>query len=138
MFDLQDAAYEGDIARVKEFLAGGARIDDADAQGSTALSYALVWGHYALTYLLLAEGGPCIDHIAHSELTVWNLLRSGVARRRSQKIEETGANGLSALLKVMVMLDDAPPFFISSLAPPHAEICTRGQQFRAQLPSYLE
>jgi hypothetical protein len=45
------------------------------------------------------------------------------------------------LLKVMVMLDDAPQFFLSLLTlltPHHAELYTRGRQHRAQLPSYLE
>jgi hypothetical protein len=42
------------------------------------------------------------------------------------------------LLKVMVMLEDAPAYFIDELSPQHAEICSRGRQLRAQLSSYLE
>jgi hypothetical protein len=38
----------------------------------------------------------------------------------------------------MVMLDDAPPAFVAKLSPAYAEIATRGRQYRAQLPSYLE
>jgi hypothetical protein len=47
---------------------------------------------------------------------------------------------LSSLFKVMVMLEVAPASFIASpwLSPQHKEICTRGRQLRAQLPSYLE
>jgi hypothetical protein len=45
---------------------------------------------------------------------------------------------LLSLLKVMVMLDDAPADFIAKLSPRSADICTRGRQLRAQLPSYLE
>jgi hypothetical protein len=45
---------------------------------------------------------------------------------------------LSSLLKVMVLLEDAPAGFIGLLSPQHVDICTRGQQLRAQLPSYLE
>jgi hypothetical protein len=44
---------------------------------------------------------------------------------------------LSALLKVMVMLEDAPATFIARLLPQHAELCRQGRQLRAQLPSYL-
>jgi hypothetical protein len=45
---------------------------------------------------------------------------------------------LSSLLKVMVMLDDAPAAFVATLSPHHAKLCARGCQLRAQLPSYLE
>jgi hypothetical protein len=38
----------------------------------------------------------------------------------------------------MVIIEDAPANFIASLLPQHSEICTRGRQLRAQLPSYLE
>jgi hypothetical protein len=48
------------------------------------------------------------------------------------------AADLSSLLKVMVMLDDAPHNSIAKLSPQHADICMRGRQFRAQLPCYLE
>ena len=45
---------------------------------------------------------------------------------------------LSSLLKVMVMLEDAPADFIARLSPHDAELCTRGRQSRAQLPSCRE
>jgi hypothetical protein len=38
----------------------------------------------------------------------------------------------------MVMLDDAPPAFMAKLSPAHAELTSRGRDFRSQLPSYLE
>jgi hypothetical protein len=41
------------------------------------------------------------------------------------------------LLKIMVMLEGAPADFTTQLSPQHAELCTRGQQLRAQLPSSL-
>ena len=44
---------------------------------------------------------------------------------------------LSSLLKIMVMLSDAPDDFIAKLSPAHAKLCTRGRVLRAQLPSYL-
>jgi hypothetical protein len=45
------------------------------------------------------------------------------------------------LLKVMVMLEDAPEYFTAELALQSnklAEIATRGRQLQAQLPSYLK
>jgi hypothetical protein len=42
---------------------------------------------------------------------------------------------LACLLKVMLMLDDAPPEFVANLSPVHAELT---RHLRAQLPSYLE
>jgi hypothetical protein len=54
--------------------------------------------------------------------------------------KEISSIGLSELLKVMVMLEDAPTAFIviPNLPPQYTDICTRGRQLRAQLPSYLE
>jgi hypothetical protein len=53
--------------------------------------------------------------------------------------DRSAAAELSSLLKVMVMLEDAPAGFVANLSPPHAEICMRGRhELRAQLPSYLE
>ena len=64
--------------------------------------------------------------------TVWNIMiLMGVMVESDE---------LSSLLKVIVMLEDAPADFIARprLSPQHADICTRGLQLRAQLPSYLE
>jgi hypothetical protein len=47
------------------------------------------------------------------------------------------ATEVSSLLRVMVMLEDAPIHFVAKLLPQHADICTRGWKLRAQLPSYL-
>jgi hypothetical protein len=138
MGDLWHAASEGDIARVKELLAGGANVDEADIRGATALSYALGGGHNPLAYFLLVEGRSCIGNIINGRYTIWDLLRFGFNQRRYRGVEEKDVNGLSALLKVMVMLDNAPHSFISVLTPFEAKICTRGRQLRAQLPSYLE
>jgi hypothetical protein len=45
---------------------------------------------------------------------------------------------LVSLLKILVMLDDAPPAFVAESSPANAEMTTRGRYFRVQLPSYLE
>jgi hypothetical protein len=138
MANLWKAARVGDIARVKELLAGGADVNEANHYVGTALSYALCKSHHSLAYFLLVEGGACIMKATHGRNTIWDLLLFGINRRRYHGVEETEVNGLSALLKVMVMLDDAPQYFITALTPQQAELCTRGQQLRAQLPSCLE
>jgi hypothetical protein len=56
----------------------------------------------------------------------------------SLKLEDADADALASLLKVMVLLADAPPDFVAKLSPVHAKLATRGRQLRAQLPSYLE
>jgi hypothetical protein len=45
---------------------------------------------------------------------------------------------VSSLLKVMVMLDDAPSIFIKRLRPHDAEIATKGLMYRRHLLFYLE
>jgi hypothetical protein len=45
---------------------------------------------------------------------------------------------LPALLKIMVMLDDAPDYFTEELLPQHGGLCPRDEQLWAQLPVYLE
>jgi hypothetical protein len=74
------------------------------------------------------EAGASINEVTNDGKSLWTLLHL------------TGADpvALVSLLKVMVMLGDAPPAFVAKLSPPHAEIITRGRYFRAQLPSYLE
>jgi hypothetical protein len=44
---------------------------------------------------------------------------------------------LTSLLKVMVLLDAAPPYF-AKLSPQNAEITVQGRQIRALRPLYLE
>jgi hypothetical protein len=66
-------------------------------------------------------------------LNVWRELPRNIVRYR-----RNGRAELSSLVKVMVMLEDAPSFFIDQLSPHDAELCTRGRELRAHLPSYLE
>jgi hypothetical protein len=44
---------------------------------------------------------------------------------------------LASLLKVMVLIEDAPSEFIVKLSPQNAELITRGRHLRAHLTSYL-
>jgi hypothetical protein len=45
---------------------------------------------------------------------------------------------LSSLLRVVVLLEDAPADFVEKLSSQHTAIYTQGRQLRAQLPSSLE
>jgi hypothetical protein len=87
---------------------------------------------------MLVEGGGCIDDIRRGDLTSWGMLHAGIGQRRDRGIEETDAAEFSLLLKLMVMIGDAPQYFITVLTPLHAEICARVRKLRAQLPSYLK
>jgi hypothetical protein len=75
----------------------------------------------------LEEQGALLSESDNYGDTVWRILNLR---------GDEGAE-LSSLLKVMVMLEDAPAF-IAKLSLQHAFICMQGRQFRAQLPSYLE
>jgi hypothetical protein len=123
------AAYEGHLELVQWLLsAGGASITERSNEGCSALLLAASRGHFAAAQWLLEEGGASIHEANKAGDTVWSVL----------KLEGTGADALASLLKVMVLLADAPPDFVTNLSPAHAELATRGRQLRAQLPSYLE
>jgi hypothetical protein len=77
---------------------------------------------------LLQEAGASITEATNAGQTVWEILQPD---RASPEV-------LASLLKVMVMLDDAPPAFVAKLSPTHAELTTRGRYYRMQLPSYME
>src|SRR5688572_14240115 len=53
---LIDAAFEGDLARVKSELKGGARVDSVNDVGETALCNAALSGNVALVKFLLERG----------------------------------------------------------------------------------
>jgi hypothetical protein len=125
------AANHGDIAKMKRLLAEGADINEVGEDGSGVLQYAALAGsgNFAALSWLLVEGGASIGKVGiDTDRRVWGYLC----------VEHANAVELSSLLRVMVMLEDAPADFIARLMPQHAELCERGRQLRAQLPSYLE
>jgi hypothetical protein len=120
-----------------------ADVRDSDTQGRTALLRAAASGQFSVVQRLLEGGGACIKDASNIGLTVWMVLKIeeaipyygpiiSIAERRSIAVE------LLSLLKVMVMLADAPGDFIAKLSPQHAELAMQGRRFRAQLPSYLK
>jgi hypothetical protein len=101
---------------------------EEDDYGQGDLFYAARDAQYKAMRWLLTEAGASISEVgSNTYYTVWSELNM-----HGSDYE------LSALLKVMVMLEDAPANFITRLMPHHAELCERNRQLRAQLPSYLE
>jgi hypothetical protein len=71
-----------------------------------------------------------INETTTGGINVWDALRLG--------LKGTDTADLTSLLKVVVLLDDAPADLIFKLSPTHAKIAKRGRQLRAQPPLYLE
>jgi hypothetical protein len=134
---LQLAAYHGDIARMKHFLDQGASITERDADGWSVLEYAATNSRYTAMWWLLTDAGAILSkegNNAHD--TIWDTLQ--FPSQNSYAAQSPLATELSALLKVMVMLEDAPSTFVARLSPKHAKLCTQGWQLRAHLPSYRD
>lgn len=73
--------------------------------------------------------------------TVWNAIsdRYRASRDLVTKLSSLkGTLNFPSLLKIFVMLEDAPADFMTKILSQHAEICSRGRQLRALLPSYQE
>jgi hypothetical protein len=76
---------------------------------------------------LLREAESCISDIVGG-ITGWNAVNP----------EGADEAEMTSQLKVMVMLGDPPPDFVTQPSRADRKIATRGRQFRLQLPSYLE
>jgi hypothetical protein len=140
------AAFGGHIEVVHWLLsAGGASITERSNSGNSALQLATNRGHFACAQWLLEEGGAIIHETNTAGQTVWDRYKledvETDADADSDSDSDADADADSdalSLLKVMVLLADAPLAFVAKLSPAHAELATRGRQLRAQLPSYLE
>jgi hypothetical protein len=82
----------------------------------------------SIVQYFLQEAGASINDATHGSDTVWDLL----------ELQDADPAALAPLLKIMVMLGDAPPSFVANLSPAYAKLTTKGRQYRAQLPSFLE
>jgi ankyrin repeat protein len=162
MSALLDAIAEGNLEQVKRLIAEGADVAEADACGYTALLEAAYYGDIPIMDWLLNEGGsslterdingtsallmgacmgrfPAMQYLLEKlEALVSETTNVGRTVWDCMKFEESHSAELSSLLKVMVMLEDAPADFIAKLSPQRADICERGRELRAQLPSYLK
>jgi hypothetical protein len=119
-----------DVAKclVKEF---GADVNRATEGGITPLIFAAHTGNLGVAHWLLAEGGAqasVSEYASQRGNTLWNML----------KLENADDAELTPLLQTMVLHGDAPPEFIAKLSSPQAQIWTRGDHLRRQLPAYLK
>jgi hypothetical protein len=126
---LLEAALHGRI-RIMHWLLneGGSILSEQTRDGRHALLLAALMGHFRAMQYLLGERGALTTQSDNYGGTVWGTM----------DMQDDESVELLSLLKVMVMLEDAPADFIANLPPRYVEICTRGRQLRAQLPSYLE
>jgi hypothetical protein len=110
---------------------GGSSLTERNSiRGTSAMLLAARSSRFhAVEYLLEEQGASMTEHDNCGD-TVWDFVPLGIQTRINV--------ALSSLLKVMVMLEDAPADFIAEISPHGADICTRGRQLRAQLPFYLE
>jgi ankyrin repeat protein len=164
MSALLDAVRDGGLKRIQRLIAEGADVQERDPTGFTPFLWAAYNGNMPIMHWLLTEGGSSLaERTVTSGASALLLAASSARFRAVQYLLEQGAlmterdslgrtvwsellsvyrDGntaeISSLLKVMVLLDDTPANFFARLSPQHAELCTRGQQLRAQLSSYLE
>jgi hypothetical protein len=122
------AAVDGNVKTVKCLQAAGASITERTDGGFSPMHYAALNGRLSLVQYFLQEAKVSIREANNVGATVWTLL----------KIPYGFPRKLASLLKIMVMLDDAPPAFVAQLSPAHAELTTRGRFFRVQLLTFLE
>jgi hypothetical protein len=165
MSALWDAVRENDLEELKRLIAEGVDVAEANLLGFTALLKAAGYGRLPIMHWLLTEGGPSlVEESMQGRHALAIAALNGRFPTMQYLLEERGASmsesdnrgrtvwdniklinlrgdesgELSSLLKIIVMLEDAPPDFIIRLSPEHADICARGRQLWAQLPSYLE
>jgi hypothetical protein len=109
---------------------GGSSLDERTVtSGASALLLAASSARFRAVQYLLEQGALMTEKDSRGR-TIWNEL--------SSVYRDGNTAEMSSLLKVMVMLDDAPANFAARISPQHAELWTRGRLLRAQLPFYLE
>ena len=116
---------------------GGAKINDKDQAGMTAVMWAAESGRFSVVQWLLEKGGANINEEDNYGNNVWSLLELDKGYDVEVWLERIVEAELNSLLKVMVLLDDAPSEFIVRLSPSNAELTTRGRHLRSHLTSYL-
>jgi ankyrin repeat protein len=143
---LMGAAVFGHTSVVQWLLrTAEAHIADKDQQGATVLSLAAKCGRYSTVQWLLEEGGANITDISAnmSDMT----LSEPPDELEPKSVWDSVADNLwlcpdeselTSLLKVMVLLGDAPTNFIYKLPLEYAVIIVRGTPIRALRPLYRE
>jgi hypothetical protein len=112
------AAGQGHATTVMFLHAAGASFLEKNAYGYSALHYAALRGKFSPLQCFLQETGASITYATDTGDTVWDLHDVHM---------DADPVAIASLLKVMVMLDDAPLAFVFQLSTKLAEITTRGR-----------
>jgi hypothetical protein len=112
------------------FKYGGARISTTDMYGWTALAFVISYHRHSLLKWMLEEDGehistPITDGTMHRDLSISN----GIWQAFSVDDME-----FTSVVKVMVLLKEPPPNFITKLSPYDAEIAMQGRKIRVFRP----
>jgi hypothetical protein len=122
------AAHHGHIPIMHWLLTeGGSSLAERSTDGKSALLLAACNECFSAMQWLLEKQGASINESGDDGSSVWTYLPSDVDERGLMQTGHDNTAELSSLLKVMVMLQDAPVDIIAKLSPQHAEICTRGR-----------
>jgi ankyrin repeat protein len=137
MSGLLDAARVGDLAKMQRLIGRGASVHEVDGMGENVLMRAIDGDHAPIVHWLLKEGGARISDVDREG---WTALSMAFAMRREGIVklllEDFGANIHGEhqsvwnllpvnlfpshlplyLLKVLVLLDDAPPNVVTILS----------------------
>jgi ankyrin repeat protein len=148
---LMEAAREGDLEKLKRLAADEADVAEVDASSCTALLWAALFGHIPIMHWLLNEAGSSLAEKTIEGMSA--LLLTALRGRfpamkyllveQGASISESNNDGDTVWSIIFILrtnLDESAELFIANpkLSPQHLDICTRGRQLRAQLPSYLE
>jgi hypothetical protein len=120
--------------RIMQYLLteeGGSSLAERSVHVAQAFSAAARGGRYRAMQCLLEEHGSSIAAIDDRGRSAWMLLLAGLTGWRHDPV-------LLSLLKVMLMIENAPADFIAGITPDYAELCTRGNTIWAQLPIRVE
>jgi hypothetical protein len=162
MPELREAARRGDLITIKRLVDNGVSVTERSPAGTAALILASANGHVVIVKYFLKQGASIIKKsngsftgllaaASNDEVVLMQYLleeaRANIAEATNDgqtvwvllKPARASPELLTSLLKVIIMLGDAPlDFFVAKLSPVHAELITRGRQYRGQLPPYLE
>jgi hypothetical protein len=126
---LLNAASEGNQDVCQYFLEeGGATLTEADDRGNNVLFCALNQGHPRLAAWLLTEGRASLEYKNLDDDSAWDLLLHEEVKDEAE---------FSRLLRVMLLMGDAPAHFADTLSPALQALVLEGGRLRAWLPAYL-
>jgi hypothetical protein len=124
------AASEGNVDVCRFLLNEGATLTEADEGGNNVLLRAVRNGRPRLAAWLLTEGGASLECKNIEGESAWDSL----VQPHNKGMDEAD---LSHLLRVMLLMGDAPAHFVDTLSPALQALVLQGGRLRARLPAYL-